>query len=227
MQHACRGVSSEGIRIRSRRFYRLTGCVSPAAYKVIDMKKLLLAAASAAFLIPAAASAQDTTSDGSRAFGIDPYVGVTGVYEGFESNPGHGIPFSAAGDRLKGGLVEGVAGVNVPLGSFFVGVEGNAAKGFSGDIDWEYGVHGRAGVRAGETGLVYGKVGYRWVNFDRYGNNSPDFGRISYGVGGEFGPKAIGLDGLVKKEGVRFRAEVATTGNFETVRPSLGIIGHF
>ena len=88
-------------------------------------------------------------------------------------------------------------------------------------------VHGRAGVRAGETGLVYGKVGYRWVNFDRYGNNSPDFGRISYGVGGEFGPKAIGLDGLVKKEGVRFRAEVATTGNFETVRPSLGIIGHF
>jgi outer membrane immunogenic protein len=40
-------------------------------------------------------------------------------------------------------------------------------------------------------------------------------------------PKAIGLDGLVKKEGVRFRAEVATTGNFETVRPSLGIIGHF
>jgi outer membrane immunogenic protein len=191
------------------------------------MKKLLLAVAGAAFLIPAAAMAQETTTDGSRAFGIDPYVGVMGAYEGFESNPGHGIPSSPAGNRLKGGLVDGVAGVNVPLGSFFIGVEGNAAKGFSGDIDWEYGVHGRAGVRAGETGLFYGKVGYRCVNFDRYGPDSRDFGRISYGVGGEFGPKAIGLDGLVKKEGIRFRAEIATTGDFETVRPSLGIIGHF
>lgn len=198
--------------------------------------KTLFAAIVAASLVPAAAHAQDTaapapatatTADGSRAFGIEPYVGVMGGYEGFKSDPGHGIPFSAPGNRLKGGLVEGVAGVNVPLGSFFVGVEGNAAKGFSGDIDWEYGVHGRAGVRAGETGLVYGKVGYRWVNFDRYGNNSRDFGRISYGVGGEFGPKAIGLDGLVKKEGVRFRAEVSTTGNFDTVRPMLGVIGHF
>ncbi|WP_267396961.1 MULTISPECIES: opacity protein [unclassified Sphingomonas] len=191
------------------------------------MKKLLFAVAAAASLIPAMACAQETTQDGSRAFGIDPYVGVMGGYEGFDSDPGHGIPFSPAGNRLKGGLVDGVAGVNVPLGSFFVGVEGNATKGFSGDIDWEYGVHGRVGVRAGETGLFYGKVGYRWVNFDRYGRDSGDYGRISYGVGGEFGPKAIGLDGLVKKEGVRFRTEVSTTGNFDTVRPMFGIVGHF
>jgi outer membrane immunogenic protein len=191
------------------------------------MKKLLLAATAAAFLVPAAASAQDTTTDGSRKFGIDPYVGVMGGYEGFESNPGGGIPASVRGDRLKGGLVEGVAGVNVPLGAFFVGVEGNAAKGFTGDIDWEYGVHGRVGARAGETGLVYVKAGYRWVNFDRYGNNSPDFGRVSYGIGGEFGPSAIGLDGLVKKEGIRLRAEVSTTGEFESVRPMIGVIGHF
>jgi len=191
------------------------------------MKKLMFAAVAAASLVPAAAFAQDTTTDGSRPFGIDPYVGVMGGYEGFESDPGHGIPFSPPGNRLKGGLVDGVAGVNVPLGSFFVGVEGNAAKGFSGDIDWEYGVHGRAGVRAGESGLFYGKVGYRWVNFDRYGKDSGDFGRISYGIGGEFGPKSIGLDGLVKKEGVRFRAEISTTGDFETVRPMAGIVGHF
>ncbi|MBW6529100.1 opacity protein [Sphingomonas sp. RHCKR7] len=191
------------------------------------MKTLLLAAVAAAFLVPAAAQAQDTTSDGSRKFGIDPYVGVMGGYEGFESDPGHGIPYNAPGNRLKGGLVEGVAGVNVPLGAFFVGVEGNAAKGFTGDIDWEYGVHGRAGVRAGETGLVYGKVGYQWVNFDRYGSNSGDYGRMSYGIGGEFGPSAIGLDGLVKKEGVRFRAEISTRGDFETVRPMVGVIAHF
>ncbi|QNE32664.1 opacity protein [Sphingomonas sp. NBWT7] len=191
------------------------------------MKKLILAATAAVFLVPAVAAAQDTTTDGSRAFGIDPYVGVMGGYEGFESNPGGGIPASPRGNRLKGGLVEGVAGVNVPLGGFFVGVEGNAAKGFTGDIDWEYGVHGRVGARAGETGLVYVKAGYRWINFDRYGNNSPDFGRVSYGIGGEFGPGAIGLDGLTKKEGIRLRAEVSTTGEFESVRPMIGVIGHF
>lgn len=191
------------------------------------MKKLLLAAVAAAFVFPAAASAQETTADGSRAFGIEPYVGVLGGYEGFESNPGGGIPASVRGDRLKGGLVEGVAGVNVPLGPVFVGVEGNAAKGFTGDIDWQYGVHGRVGARTGETGMVYVKAGYQWTNFDRYGKDSRDFGDISYGIGGEVGPGALGLDGLIKREGVRFRAEVSTQGEFESVRPMVGIVGHF
>ncbi|RYY14346.1 MAG: opacity protein [Alphaproteobacteria bacterium] len=195
------------------------------------MKKLLFAAVATAFLVPVAASAQDTTvattEDGSRAFGIEPYVGVLGGYEGFESNPGAGIPSSRPGNRMKAGLVEGVAGVNVPLGPLFVGVEGNVAKGFKGSVDWEYGVHGRVGVRAGETGLFYGKVGYRWVNFDRYGENSGDYGSVSYGIGGEIGLKALGLDGLVKKEGVRFRTEISTTGNFRSVRPMAGVIAHF
>ena len=190
------------------------------------MKKLILAALTAACL-PVAAHAQEVTSDGSRAYGIDPYVGVMGGYEGFDSDPGHGIPSSRPGNRLNGGLVEGVVGVNVPVGELFVGVEGNAAKGFSGDIDWEYGVHGRVGVRAGETGLFYGKVGYRWVNFDRYGRDSRDFGAISYGIGGEVGPKFLGLDGLVKNEGVRLRLEVSTFGEFESVRPMAGVVAHF
>jgi len=194
------------------------------------MKKLLFAAVATAFLVPVAASAQDTTvattEDGSRAFGIEPYVGVLGGYEGFESNPGAGIPSSRPGNRMKAGLVEGVAGVNVPLGPLFVGVEGNVAKGLKGSVDWEYGVHGRVGVRAGETGLFYGKVGYRWVNFDRYGKNSRDYGSISYGIGGEVGLKTLGLDGLVKKEGVRLRTEISTTGEFRSVRPMAGLVLH-
>jgi outer membrane immunogenic protein len=190
------------------------------------MKKLMFAAVAAAFLVPAAASAQDVTEDGSRAYGIEPYVGVMGGYEGFESNPGAGIPSSRPGNRLKAGLVEGVAGVNLPLNAFFVGVEGNVAKGFTGSVDWEYGVHGRVGVRAGETGLFYGKVGYRWVNFDRYGKNSRDYGSISYGIGGEVGLKTLGLDGLVKKEGVRLRTEISTTGEFRSVRPMAGLVLH-
>jgi outer membrane immunogenic protein len=192
------------------------------------MKKTILAVAmAAASFIATSASAQEVTTDGSRAFGIDPYVGVMGGYERFDRAPGRGIPATLpGGNRLDGGLVEGVVGVNVPLGSFFVGAEGNVTKGFVGDIDWQYGVSGRAGFRAGETGLVYGKVGHQWVNFDRFGNDSPDFGATSYAVGAEVGPKFLGLDGLVKKEGVRVRLEVGTQ-DFDSVRPMIGLIGHF
>jgi outer membrane immunogenic protein len=31
----------------------------------------------------------------------------------------------------------------------------------------------------------------------------------------------------VKKEGVRFRTEISTTGNFRSVRPMAGVIAHF
>jgi outer membrane immunogenic protein len=192
------------------------------------MKKTILgiALAAASFAAAGSASAQ-TTPDGSRPFGIDPYVGVMGGYESFDRAPGHGIPARLPGqDRLDGGLVEGVVGVNVPLGSFFIGAEGDVAKGFVGDVDWKYGVAGRAGFRAGETALVYGKVGHEWVNFDRFGNDSPDFGATAYGIGAEVGPKFVGLDGLVKKEGVRVRLEV-NTYDFDSVRPMIGLVGHF
>ena len=189
------------------------------------MRNLVLAAVAAAML-PAAASAQ--TSGGSRPFGIDPYVGVMGGYETFDRNAGHGIPDRPIGaDRLDGGLVQGVIGVNVPLGPVFVGAEGNVTKGFTGDIDWQYGAAGRFGVRAGESGLFYGKVGYQWVNFDRFGNDSRDYHAMSYGVGAEVGPRDIGLQGLTDRAGVRFRLEVSTFGDADSFRPMAGVIAHF
>ena len=99
------------------------------------MKKLLIAVAAAAAMIPAVASAQDTTADGSRAFGIDPYVGVMGGYEGFDTDPGHGTPSSAPGTRPKGGMVEGVVGTNIPTVHSFCCVEGHGAYGFWGERD--------------------------------------------------------------------------------------------
>ena len=158
------------------------------------MKKLLLGAAAAAMLFPVAAMAQDTAPDGTKAFGIEPYVGVTGGYHEFDSdnrgrlssncNGGSGCP--------DGAVVEGVAGINVPLGPVFAGVEGNGAKGFSG-LEWEYGVYGRAGVRAGASGLIYGKAGYQWVNTKTAQGDAHDW---SYGLGIEVGPKDIGLGGI-------------------------------
>ena len=205
---------------------------------------LVAAVAAAAFAVPAAAQDMSTSDqaqttatsdapqapDGSKAFGIEPYVGILGGWEQFDSerNPA-GIPTSTAlrHNELNGSLVQGVVGFNVPLGPVFVGAEGNAAKGVSGDIDWEYGAAGRFGFRAGDSGLFYGKVGYQWVNFDKRAPKGPDYDDITYGIGAEFGPKDIGLGGITGHAGFRIRTEVSTFGAAHSFRPMAGIITHF
>lgn len=191
------------------------------------MRKTIMMLALAASAIAAPAVAQ-TAPDGTKAFGLEPYVGVMGGWEEFDRDAGHGIPVNPIrADKLNGGLVQGVVGFNVPLGPVFVGAEGNVAKGFTGDIDWEYGAAGRFGVRVGESGLFYGKVGYQWVNFDKFGKDSRDYHAISYGIGAEIGPKNIGLGGVTGNSGVRLRLEMSTFGNADSFRPMAGLIGHF
>lgn len=203
------------------------------------MRKLLLAAASLAAFAATPALAQDETAapapeatspDGSPAFGIEPYVGVLGGWEGFDNHPpsnsNSAVPFRPR--RLQGGLVQGVAGVNVPLGPVFVGAEGVVAKGFTGQIDWEYGVMGRIGPRIGDSGMIYAKAGYMWVNFDKGRNlQRRDVHDWSWGGGVEVGPKDIGLGGITGNAGFRIRAEVTTFGNSDSLRPMAGVIFHF
>jgi outer membrane immunogenic protein len=184
-----------------------------------NMMKFALVAALAVGL-PVAASAQDTAPDGSKAFGIEPYVGVLGGYHSLDSKSEFGT--TARHGKMDGALISGVAGVNVPLGPVFVGAEGNAAKGFS-DIDWEYGVAGRAGVRAGDSGLVYVSAGYQWVNGRRGYADHSDW---MYGVGLEVGPKDIGLGGITGNAGPRIRLQM-TTYDFDSIRPMAGVIFHF
>lgn len=183
------------------------------------MKKLVLSAVALAS-VGTAAHAQ--SPDGSKSFGFEPYVGVLGGYSSFDrssefgSNPEHG--------KMNGALIEGVVGANVPLGPVFAGVEGNVAKGFS-DIDWQYGVRGRIGARAGASGLIYVSAGYQWVN----GKESHGFGDHSdvvYGVGVEVGPKDIGLGGITQSAGPRLRLQVDTY-DFDSIRPMAGIVFHF
>ena len=183
------------------------------------MNKLLLAAVAAASLLPAAAMAQEAAPDGTPAFGIEPYVGVMGGYHDFDGRSSDNPPINRKGPA--GALIQGVAGVNVPVGPLFAGVEGNVAKGFS-DIDWEYGVTGRVGVRAGDSGMIYGKAGYEWVNLDGPGNRNNEI----YGLGVEVGPKDIGLGGLTGNSGIRLRFE-ADTVDFQSIRPMAGVIAHF
>lgn len=211
------------------------------------MRKLsLVAAAAAAFVaVPAMARDMNTTTDttapaadtttapdGTRAFGIEPYVAIMGGWEQFDRQSVAGIPAQPKGYNLDGALVEGIVGFNVPLGPVFVGAEGAVAKGVSGDIDWQYGAYGRAGFRAGESGLFYGKVGYRWNNFHNFapgvaGDLKRDYHATVYGVGAEVGPKDIGLGGLTGNSGLRLRMEVSTFDNAHSFRPMAGVVAHF
>ena len=203
------------------------------------MRKLLLAAASSAalFAVPAAAQDMSTTQDtapvaeapdGSPAFGLEPYFAIRGGWEQFDAERNDaGITGNNRRNELNGSLVEGLVGFNIPLGPVFVGAEGNVAKGVSGDIDWQYGAAGRFGLRAGDSGLFYGKVGYNWVNFDKRAPTNRDFHDVTYGVGFEIGPKDIGLGGLTGNSGLRLRGEVSSFGWVNSFRPTLGVVAHF
>lgn len=199
------------------------------------MKKSVLLAAACLGLIPATAFAQDSAPppsaaaddgpkapDGSKAFGIEPYVGVLGGYETFDhrsefgTSPNHGT--------MNGALISGVAGVNVPLGPVFVGVEGNGTKGFN-DINWEYGVKGRVGARAGDSGLIYVAAGYEWIN-PHSNRGFSDHSSWVYGLGVEVGPKDIGLKGATGNAGPRLRLQMDTY-DFHSLRPMAGVIFHF
>ncbi|MBN8841136.1 MAG: opacity protein [Sphingomonadales bacterium] len=194
------------------------------------MRKFMLSAAAvvATFAaLPAIAQDQGNAPapDSDRSSRIEPYFGVMGGWEGFDNQPNKaGVPVIASSDKLNGGLVQGVAGVNVPVGPLFVGAEGNITKGFSGDINWEYGAAGRIGVRAGQTGLIYGKVGYQWVNFDKVVDTDRHYNDWTYGIGFEVGAKDLGAksDG-----GLRLRGEVSTFGNFHSFRPMMGLVKAF
>lgn len=185
------------------------------------MRKMLMIAAAAALLAPAAAYAQDGSS---LPLGMEPYIGLMAGYHDFDSDNRGPLTRNCNGASgcVDGAVIEAVGGVNVPVGPVFVGVEGNWARGFSG-IDWEYGVYGRFGARAGKSGLIYVKGGRQWIDPDGPGNKDDDW---SYGMGVEVGPQDIGLGGLTRASGVRLRLE-ASTYDFQSIRPTAGIIYHF
>lgn len=180
------------------------------------MKTILTIAAALAAFAAAPALAQDAP-DGSSSR-IEPYAAVMGTYDRYDNEPNRaGIPVT--GRELRGGVVDDIVGLNLPIGPVFVGAEGTVGKGFSGDVDWTYGAAGRFGVRVGDSGMFFGKVGYRWVNFDRFGKNSRDYHDVVYGGGFEVGPKML--------NGLRLRGEVETFGSTHSIRPSLGLVAHF
>ncbi len=173
----------------------------------------LLAISAFAGLSAAPALAQDD----DEANRLEPYVALMGARHEFDSEPNDaGVP--AYGPA--GGIAELVGGVNLPLGSrFFVGAEGSVGKGVRGDIDWEYAGATRIGVRMRDSGMFYAKVGHRWMTLDQDPLNRT-YKDMVYGAGFELttGGRASPL---------RLRGEIETFGNFNSIRPSFGVVARF
>lgn len=201
------------------------------------MIKTFILAGAAALALPLAAQAQDVAApDGSEAFGFEPYVALGGGYHVFDRND-EDIEKYRGG--AEGAIITGTVGANVPLGAVFVGAEGFGSYGFN-DIDWEYGAAGRFGIRVGETGMFFGRVGYMWVE----GENDPgadfidvdgdddnesayDTDGMLYGIGVEVGPGDIGLGGITGEAGPRIRLGVDTFDEFESLRPTASLVFQF
>ena len=92
-----------------------------------------------------------------EASGPEVYVGAQGGYHDLGDNP-----LGKDGSPIYGLF----AGVDVPVGPVLVvGAEGNFNLG-SGIIDSEYGATGKIGVRIGESGQLFARGGYQWVDLD-------------------------------------------------------------
>lgn len=183
--------------------------------KALSLTALALALSAA---VSAPAMAQNEAGSTSR---IEPYVGVLTGFHDFDNDQYKGSPPSG----YRGYEVEGVAGVNYNLGKFFVGAEASLAKGYSKDIDWEYGAAGRFGVRAGKDSLFFGKVGYQWTEFDVTGIKDRAFDGTTYGIGTEVSLADLG--GSSERSNIRLRAQVDTRGDFHSFRPMAGIVAKF
>ncbi len=198
--------------------------------------KLALLIAAGATVMPAQAFAQDVSApDGTDAFGFEPYVAVGGGYHVFDR--GDEIRTIGVDDTTEGTVITGTVGANIPLGAFFVGAEGFGSYGFN-DIDWEYGAAGRFGIRVGESGMFFGRVGYMWIEGENDfgdadfvdtedGPSIRDRDGMIYGIGAEVGPQDIGLGGLTGNSGVRLRFGVDTFKDFESFRPNAALVFQF
>ena len=160
----------------------------------------------------AASPAMAQNGDGDAEF----YVGASAGYHDIGE-----LPFVGTVD---GGIYGGYAGIDVPIGeTVIIGVEGNYHFG-SGDIDSEYGVVSKLGVRVGNGSQLYLRGGYQEVDFDL---ENIIGGPIPAGVEDSDGDYVVGIGGQIKTgRNIGLRAVVDTLG-FDTLRATVGIQYNF
>ena len=102
-----------------------------------------------------------------------------------------GVPTDSRNETIGGLIYGGYAGVDFPVGkNLFAGVEGNFNFG-SEEIDSDYGVTANFGTRFGDSGSVFARLGYQWIDFDLSG--------IGADLAEEFAD-ALGLDGQDRQD---------------------------
>jgi len=154
---------------------------------------------------------------------LEPYAGVLGGYHTLNVGSEYTRPGAQLRGDVHGALIEGVAGVNVPLGSlFFVGVEGDVSRGFD-QIRWEYGVRGRVGVRTATGGLLFLTGGTHFV--DPKGLYQRHNGTV-FGGGVELGAADLGLSNFGGEKGPRLRLQFESY-DLDSLRPMAGVVFHF
>lgn len=175
------------------------------------MKKIIASiAVLGAALVSAPAMAQ--SNDGEAEF----YIGASAGYHDIGE-----LPFVGTVD---GAIFGGYAGIDVPIGeTVIIGVEGNYHFG-SGDIDSEYGVVSKLGLRVGNGGQVFLRGGYQEVDFDL---ENIVGGGLPGGLDDSDGDYVVGVGGQVRAgNNIGLRAVVDTLG-FDTVRATVGIQYNF
>lgn len=185
------------------------------------MKKIGLMACAAvlAFAVPGMAHAQEAAAPAAH-----PYVGVqVGIHDlAADTDEFDGSGF----DIDDSGMIYGVyGGVDFDLGSTaVVGIEGNFNLG-DGPIDSEYGIAARIGVRAGTGTVIFGRVGYQWVDIDAAGLVGLDedaFDDEDLDIDDTGGDYLVGI-GADIAVGPSFGIRLAVdTLAFDTVRPTIG-----
>jgi opacity protein-like surface antigen len=185
------------------------------------MKKIALLASAMIlpFAAPGVANAQESKS-------AHPYIGAQIGHHnlGVDTDDIDEDDF----DIDDSGLIYGVyGGVDFDIGkSAVIGVEGNFNMG-NGPIDAEYGVAGRIGLRAGNSGtIIFARAGYQWVNVNAAGLlGIPDeeIDDDELGVDDTIGDYIVGLGADIavgEKLGIRVAVD---TISFDTLRPTVGL----
>jgi hypothetical protein len=189
------------------------------------MKKIALIASAAVlpFALPGAAFAQEAASTGAHAY-LGAQVGLHDLGVDFDDLDDEDFDFDDSA------VIYGVyGGVDFDLGtSAIIGVEGNINMG-NGPIDSEYGVAGRIGFRAGNSGsVIFARAGYQWVNVDGEGLLGIDEDIIDdddLDVDDTIGDYIVGI-GADIAVGPAFGIRVAVdTISFDSLRPTIG--AHF
>ncbi len=114
----------------------------------------LIGAASAILLTSTAAQAESFSG---------PYIGLEAGYAVTDVD---GVTIAGPFERTEhSAVLAGIAGYRIPVGPdgpVVVGAEASAGS-YTRRADMRYGLAGSVGLRLFESGLVYGKAGYAWL----------------------------------------------------------------